>query len=252
MELDELLEQEGFAGSQADDNLEWARGRAAQLVAEVGQDTELGPLLDGVSLGAPPPPPPSPAVPQPTDEPVAVSPGTDDDADAVAAEAAPDPLADMDFDGLPGIDEEEDGASDHAASAEQGVPEPVAATGTEPAELPPIPSAAPATTAAADEDEEDIEEIEEIELLDDDDLELVEEDDDEQEDLPPLAPVGDATDGGGDEDELPEWKAALTSAQLGGDAKADEDSGLLRPPAPAEDAEAEAGDDEQPEADGEA
>ncbi|MEX1368691.1 MAG: hypothetical protein AB1Z98_36525, partial [Nannocystaceae bacterium] len=70
--------------------------------------------------------------------------------------------------------------------------------------------AGPSEPAADAEPDEDIEELEEIELLDDDMIELVDEDE--------------------DEDEVPEWKAALTSAQLGGGQQADEDSGLLRPP----------------------
>lgn len=66
----------------------------------------------------------------------------------------------------------------------------------------------------ADDDAEDLGE-EEIELLDDDDLELLEEEEDDE-------------DAGSDDGSEPEWKAALTSAQLGGGEQADRESGLYR------------------------
>lgn len=101
----------------------------------------------------------------------------------------------------------------------------------------PLEGGEPPAEAAADggDGDGDEEEIEEIELLDDDMIELVEDDDDD----------ADEADMGGDEDEVPEWKAALTSAQLGGGPQADEDSGLLRPPSsPEPEPEAPVDDDE--------
>ena len=99
-----------------------------------------------------------------------------------------------------------------------GTVEIAAASGDGPA---PDGSGASEESPHEDEEDEEIEEIEEFELLDDDDLELVEEDDE-----------------GPSSSEEPEWKAALTSAQLGGGQKADETSGLLRPPRGPEEASA--------------
>ncbi|MEM7151905.1 MAG: hypothetical protein AAF799_03640 [Myxococcota bacterium] len=161
------------------------------------------------------------------------------------APAEPDPLADMDFDNLPGADEDEpalDAASEDAApeavdesepsqvgvelteqlTAGDAAPESVEEMVTAPAEISPSTEQTVAggdeeVSSEQEEDEEDIEEIEEIELLDDDDLELVEEDEDEDEGQGPA------------ESEPAEWAAALASAQLGGGDQADADSGLLKP-----------------------
>ncbi|MCX4245416.1 hypothetical protein [Paraliomyxa miuraensis] len=47
MELDDLLRGEGLDAASLDDALAWARQRAEELVRDVGEDPELGPLLDG-------------------------------------------------------------------------------------------------------------------------------------------------------------------------------------------------------------
>jgi hypothetical protein len=74
--------------------------------------------------------------------------------------------------------------------------------------LPPIPSEQPGyesqqiTVATATGDDEEIEELDDIDLIDEEDLELV---DDEGEAEAPLEPRQD----------VPEWKAALATAQEG-------------------------------------
>ena len=91
--------------------------------------------------------------------------------------------------------------------------------------LPPIPSAqpgyeSPVSAASEEDDAEELEELEEVELLDEDDVELVEES------LRARAP---------ERDEVPEWKAALATAQEGDETAAEakaknrtEDSALMR------------------------
>lgn len=345
MELDDLLEQEGLDGRDAEQTLQWARERAEQLVREMGEDPELGPLLSQAAavsgdVGSVTPsvaqapveeapaveqapveeaPPPtaaelveSPVEPGateavPSDELDTTAPvvtGTDASipvprqvtdppsfgltaaqaelaaaeaelaaaqaqlaaveaestaSDEVAAEAPAeqpelDPLAGIDFDSMPGEDEDED--EEQAAAGDDAPPvmqiplgslplpqgdtlvpterpdttipsmqAPLANDTTNAAMAAPDLEAADVTVRAAnplegaeapaDEDEEEIEELEEFELLDDDMIELVEEEEEE----PPA-----------DDGEVPEWQAAITSARLGGGQKADEDSGLLRPP----------------------
>ena len=269
MELDDLLEREGLDAQSVEQTLEWARDRAQQLVADVGADPELGPLLDDAApvpstpVQVAPPAPvetvnqaPAAAEPEGAEEaPVEAEPAeaavpeliasedaseegdlfesselqvpldagldspvqaeahaqAEDEDEAAAAEtdeaaaeseeseeaeapAEPDPLADMDFDNLPGADEGEPeftGPSDEnepsiaetleepsqiPVNAElterlsgEAAPDPIEAMVTAPAEVP-IPAE---QTAAEDEGADQPDDEEEDRLVD---LELLEED----------------------------------------------------------------------------
>src|SRR5688572_14648886 len=53
MELDDLLKEVGLDAAGLEDALVWARGRAAELVREIDDDPELGPLLGTAKPMAP-------------------------------------------------------------------------------------------------------------------------------------------------------------------------------------------------------
>lgn len=297
MDLDDLLEREGIDTSEVDDTLAWARTRAEELVVGLDSDPELAALLEGG------------ATPTPTGEPDAeldldtTQPRSVDEAAAELAEAEAqvavaqaefddagaedppelDPLAGIDFDDLPGVDEDEDqeplapalvepplGNRDHEPeegvdstipsmqaplsvdetlsmstegfsvdqtqraanpldAAPEGALHEVSPTHIERTDGGEAADALASAAEGREEDEEEIEEFEEFEILDDDDLELVEDDDDDDDEVDAASIASSTTPAG----EVPEWQAALTSAQLGGGREADEDSGLLpRPESP--------------------
>ena len=212
--LEQLLSDERVRADEIDDLVQWAHGRA-QDILEASGDPDLVALLDEAPAIPDPVPPRQPDAghPQP------VEPDTSGPADLEAefgegwepsVDAAP-----------------ESSSEDVEQSAAEAAPpqrEPSQA-----APLPPIPSAA----RAAAQDDEDLEEIEEIELLDEDELELVEGDEDDEAASPEDAPTYGPPDGN---ENVPEWKAALYSAELGDDRAAlrrmEEESGLKAIPQP--------------------
>lgn len=206
MDLEELLQAEGLDAERLKDTVEWARGRADELVSGLIADAELGPLLDAqwedegsqpIRLselaGAPAPSP------------------SEDDGGELEERASP-----------VGELQARDPAVPHEPAHEDVTQPRALSPGREDSRpnlpLPPIPgtprTVAPATTDEIVDDE--------IELLDDDDLELVE-DSLTRGRIPSDDPGEDPG-----EDDVPEWKRALSSAQMGGGAQADHDSGLWR------------------------
>lgn len=185
---------------------------AAELAAETAID-DLSPASEAAAaLADLPPPPERPDLPE-------VGPGVEESpmADAAydqgsVASPLPEPPQEEPLPGVPDLPGPAVEQPAVGAAAVEG-PDDV----TQPRELMPDGHEMPGVTHSGsieiDEDE--------IELLDDDDLELV---DDEDGADAPAPPAG----GNGHSDEVPEWQAALTSAQLGGGAKADHDSGLYR------------------------
>lgn len=195
---------------------ESAASLADELAAELAAETSIDDFSPGSEAAAAladlPPPPERPDLPE-------VGPGVEAGPMADAAYdqgSVASPLPE------PPLDEPLPGVPDAAGPA---VEQPGVGAGpvdgpedtTQPRELVSDGHEAPGVTHSGsieiDEDE--------IELLDDDDLELV---DDEDGSEAPAPPGG----GNGHAEDVPEWQAALTSAQLGGGAKADHDSGLYR------------------------
>ena len=193
--MDELEALLRDAGvDEPDELLAWAHQRAEALLAGLGDDAELVALLEGAE--------PVRSIPSEMPEP------------------GPDPTAHE--------------AEAAAAEGAEPVPEPPA----EPAPLPPIPS------HAATDPSEEIEELDDIELLDEEDLELVEDEDEGAGEAPPVRegangeaahpaeppPSFGPPNLGAD---VPEWKAALASAQVGDEHAAEkvrEDSRVERLP----------------------
>ena len=190
---------------------------AAELAAETAVDDFATPGSDAAdALADLPPPPQRPDLPE-------VGPGVEAGpmADAAydqgsVASPLPEPPEDEPLPGVPDA-----AAPDVEQPAVGAAPVEGPDDVTQPRELmPEAHDQAPGVTHSGsieiDEDE--------IELLDDDDLELVDEEDGDDGGDAPATPPG----GNGHSEEVPEWQAALTSAQLGGGAKADHDSGLYR------------------------
>jgi hypothetical protein len=256
-ELEELLQSEGVDAEGVDALLEWARGRAAELIASAEGDPELGPLLRaGGELGED-----------------RRSPGrrrarggdealqgqarvdvVDDDAkartgrgrrserrgrkkrktDEVPVVVEPEAVAPEAVASSPGEREPELHAILHGVTADPAVPQPsiedeVTNPRGEPSSAGPLPE-----TPAHDEDE-----IDEIEEIDVEELELVDDESDEPEgpgagapaerasseppplepprEPPPEVPTFGPPDG---TDAVPAWRAALFAAESGSDAEA--------------------------------
>jgi hypothetical protein len=215
MDLEELLQREGLDAERLRETVAWAKDRADELVAGLVADAELGPLLDaqwedeGSSARPLPRAPVKPAL-------QARELGDDRGAPDEVARASSDPgldfaLADA---GLVAPSEVVHGEPppEDVTQPRAFPPAPRDRDGSRPdLPLPPLP-VAPSTTEEIVDDE--------IELLDDEDLELVEES------LARRAP--ESQGGAHDADDVPEWKRALSSAQMGGGLQADHDSGLYR------------------------
>ncbi len=213
MDLDELCASEGLDEQDLQDTVQWAKARADELVAGLVADAELGPILDAAwedesALNRLPSAPPPLAL-----EDALV--GSADEAAAIAREVIEAALgqaqAETDMAATPS--EPEEPTQPRAELRD------MLAHGAKPAlDLPPLPGAGHAPMKEMTQEID----ADEIELLDDEDLELVD-------DEPPAPPSADEAGGRG-VDEVPEWQQALASAHLGGGAKADHDSGLLRIP----------------------
>jgi len=204
---------------------------AAELAAQTAVEDEYAAAPSGdtsAALADLPPPPERPDLPE-------VGPGVEAGpmADAAydpgsVASPLPEPPQEEPLPGVPSTTPAELQPAAEGAGAVEG-PEDV----TQPRELMPeghqeAPGVTHSGSIEIDEDE--------IELLDDDDLELVDDDDDDQPSEAPSggtqpgtpAPAPPPAGGNGHAENVPEWQAALTSAQLGGGAEADQESGLYR------------------------
>lgn len=234
MDLEELLQREGLDAERLRETVAWAKDRADELVAGLVADAELGPLLDaqwedeGSSARPLPRAPMKPALQARREL------GDDRGAPDEVARASSDPgldfaLADA---GLVAPSEVVHGEPppEDVTQPRAFPPAPRDREGSRPnLPLPPLP-VAPSTTEEIIDDE--------IELLDEDDLELVEESLARRAPESQLAAPAD--------DDVPEWKRALSSAQMGGGLQADRDSGLYRLDRVAGAPEPEAERDEQP------
>lgn len=219
MDLEELLQREGLDAERLRETVAWAKDRADEIVAGLVADAELGPLLDAQwedegSQARPLPRPPVQASSQIHDTAASATP-------TEVARASSDPgldfaLADA---GLVAPTEaaKGEGVAEEVTQPRAFPPAPRDREGSRPnLPLPPLPGAhrpeiAPAHTDEIVDDE--------IELLDDEDLELVEES---------LARGRAPQPAAADDEDVPEWKRALSSAQMGGGLQADRDSGLYR------------------------
>jgi hypothetical protein len=246
--LEELLASEGLSPDGLDDLVAWAKERAAELAAEAAHDEELGPLLSGsVSQGERRPVSNSDATTEPR-APV--------DASMLGAQSGYADRSAEDEDEIEGVDVAalvneavagllEDGpeadAPESPVRTGQTQPNPAVAAAVDPdAVLADVstPPGQEATEAAAPHAEEEIEELDDVEMLDDDELEMLEEEEEvstegSQAAPPPAPPRQQAaaaepssqapTYGPPDGNEnVPEWKAALYSAEMGDDKAAAE------------------------------
>jgi hypothetical protein len=222
MDLEELLQREGLDPERLRETVAWAKDRADELVAGLVADAELGPLLDDQWEDEGSQPRLLPRPPVERREPAASE---------EAARQSSDPGLDFALADAGLVAPSEPAVAEEVTQPRAFPPAPRDREGSRPnLPLPPLPlpgvprpDASPSTTEEIVDDE--------IELLDEEDLELVEESlarrapqsEHGAEHAPEAEPGPD-----GEGEDVPEWKRALSSAQMGGGLQADRDSGLYR------------------------
>ena len=238
MSLEDLLDSEGLQGEALDDLVQWARDRAAELTEEVTDDPELGPMLtgEGESVPVPMPEPRVEARPAKAHEPLPPIPTARTEAPAATDEEEIEEIEELDADDLELVEEDEEEQEGEEEQEQEREDEEEHEQEEEreqeadapPAEEPPAEEPGPGDEPPADADEPSSSE---------DAASDEAPDGAPTEPLPPdesSATMFGPPDGN---EAVPDWKAALLSAQVGDEAaveKLREESTVDKLPQPVE------------------